>query len=753
MPRIDEMYSVHPDSPDILGELLSGQHEYVEPEPNQPQVAPIEVFSAPSFESITGQTDATRKYDQYGHPMCIEDDPECKIRETNRINSVYSLKYTTPLDNRSLNAATVANSDDCPIFKPKTFVSRVTQKTIKRAEPYVPLEIIGKGMEGLVIKVQQKVINERTNEEILRHFAIKFVDHKGGPENEIRVAYLLTNMLGGTYKIDYEFCNFIKIYEWTRCSFALRDFLLKKGKLKKDDVNKYVKQPKKGEDGKSVYYMSVFEFAEGGTVQEMMQMFPKTIFTSMMMTSLITQVVATLDNLVHEIGLTVYDIHTSNILIQPINEKNNPLGYTHLKYQYHLEGEVKTLYLPLVYGDVLWKLNDFGLAYINIKDRKTNATLVEVSGSAYVIGGQSEDFMPTSSNILADLHKFGIRLVKGLFEAYAYDSIDPMDFVICFMLIFPLVFNRWKTQLNRYRYNNLYNVYIHFMDVLARYGLRDDLLELVLNRSRMPRDSIPKMDEIKDESVKSSIRYCIKEAINFSFEYPNPGLIPNFSPYDRLQAGGYFESYGIKTYFDRLKDFHKYMHISPGKVKDMVLKLDYETIDYTFTKTKVPENPEFYRKKSASSTFFSNPSSSGESASDLPPPLISSKPSMSTAQVRDIEKRLESDPYYNNPNRKRKMEKEISTEEIQFAFDMSNMPVLTLDVSGQPEEQQEQQKKKTTQQMIDKLQEKIENDINTNKSKEQIMSLVTSSYIDDILREVSKKGAVIGEPFDEVFYE
>lgn len=559
-------------------------------------------------------------YDEYGNELCGNDDENCKKKEIDRINKMYNHKNQFPLDDESVvkNFKTGFSESDCPMFKNGEYDAILSDKEGNK----FTMKVLGRGNNGLVAMAGKEGENG-----ILMNYAIKFnllteTDPKFASDsyNELRIQYILTDLIKDKYKIESEWTNFVKLYDWSQCKFALYNFARKR--LTQEDVKKYFDLKYVEDDYEVLPYSIVLsEVCDKGSLDGIINQKrnkDKSFFEPVILSNLIVQILGTEDNLALQVGFTQGDLHPGNILAQSITQKNNPHEYEYLGYTYHTKGVESKIYASINgSGDMLFKIADFGLSFIEIQSSTSDDPLLKIAGSEwvtqdYMVEGYpdnllkkdnfewfgtpkkgvapqrhaiSDDIKPNKTNIAFDLHKFSVFLIRQLFTDYdTYKTISPYQFLICFELLFPMVHNNWRGPINKEWYNRIKKVLVFFRkeakeqklcgskpyNVQNLYSADVDLIQKY-NKRFEDLDDDDEFDELEEDILK------ISQAVNdFGLMYFNPETLEA-----RKETGWYFQVAELKEWFNRWKT-------EPLKSKDMTLTADLSVLDYQFSKSGLP---------------------------------------------------------------------------------------------------------------------------------------------------------------------
>jgi hypothetical protein len=270
---------------------------------------------------------------------------------------------------------------------------------------------LGAGGYGVVIRTFRKSGGAAAAP--VEQYAVKFqrieaksiTDHRMGPYVELRILHAINSLIAHWPSHTRKYpCGFVRLLDWVRCKLNLREVVFPLLALEDRP-----RAENKFEPSEQLYQIMVLEFADGGTLSDMMRgerivairMCEPRVFRSMFL-----QIFGPLWALGHTMLLTLHDCKTDNILVSSIPLR---MPITTLKYRV---GQSQYMYLDT--SDTLgmqFLLSDFGL---------TRAIINNVSVYSRVAGTRV-------FNQRSDTELFAVTFLRDLIVGLSNDirSLHP----------------------------------------------------------------------------------------------------------------------------------------------------------------------------------------------------------------------------------------------------------------------------------------------------------------------------------------
>lgn len=569
-------------------------------------------LSENKMESVPLDKTFIDRTDEYGNRLCDEKDISCQEKEIERLNNTYRFKRTFPIDTESLkNKPKSYNAIKCPIFKESEY-GRITS-----GQDY---KLIGRGKYGLVALVSRK----DTPTKIPKQYAMKItylsstdVRLRDETYNEVRIQYTLTNLIKDKYAIENEWVNFVKIYDWIQCNFSLLD-IFSQG-LDQVQMSKYFPTSSRREDSlERMYCITISEYCNMGDLHRVIEIMLENgqqFFDPVLISNFNVQILSSLGNYAREIGYTNFDLHIGNALSTDIKKESSDMDVTHLGYTI-VNGNVESkIYASIQDSEyLLFKVGDYGLSHITIKDKHTDSILRRIVGSMhipkdYMAEGFPEKYtkrdnfvnkmpvsMPTDhevnyfvrpvmTNIAFDVHKLGCGLFYYLTKQYTNETINSINYLACMELLFPMIYPQWNVEVHMDWYNTANEILTVFRNGIRKVMASDENVDVATLVSISLDDSLSNafddelnwpMIKTKNTSLTIKMMTDIVNLLHLGLRYFDPIIFDR-----RTETGWYFD-------LPMLKEWFKKFRYPPQKVKDMTLRANISDIDYNFVKTTLP---------------------------------------------------------------------------------------------------------------------------------------------------------------------
>jgi len=538
------------------------------------------------------------------------------ITEKEDIKKPTNVKETRYRKTKDLALTTTVTKKDffkgeaCPPFINGEYTELLNPETSKQ----VSLRILGRGSYGIVVQA-----TKRNTDGKKRSYAIKFVyvsredvEHGAMPSyNEIRIGYLLTDMLTSRETVYTDLVNITKTYDWTRCKLVLYDFLRVRV-TPEEFLYKYNKSSLKIDKVKSYYSIIISELGPHGSAQDLMweteAKKENAFFKPRPLSCFLIQMLCTGDNLANEIGFTHWDLSPNNILSLVLNNETNPEGYNALSYSYTHNGTKTNIFAPID-GECnrLFKFADFGLSHIHLKDANGN-TIMKISGGADIttdimvegfkpeyqvesnfdangipernggIANISDEVEMTHTNIAYDMHKLGVLTMARLCSLFTESHVKPYNFLCCFLLLYPLIYQHW----NGYWNIKMFNAYTVIRRSITKLWKKYSGVHGKTNVKSIVDADQKTIDKINEEMI---LLFLPTEAANAIFMVANDRIktfsfmiMPTQPKHWRYETGQYFTNEAVADWYNTFTTPRS----SFTKIKRMTTKLDLSRLDYKF---------------------------------------------------------------------------------------------------------------------------------------------------------------------------